>query len=84
MSKAKDEIKKAEERGQPLSKAGVALETAREKLHAKKGDKATAKAFKAASAKVHAERKAAREKRQAEGPPEAAAGDAVVRLGGPA
>lgn len=77
---AKDEAK----RGQPFSKNQEALEDAREKLHAKRGDKATAKAFKQAAAKVHAERKAAREKREAEGPPVTAPGDATVRLGGPA
>jgi hypothetical protein len=84
MSKAKEEAAKAEGRKQPLSKDELALEDAREKLHAKRGDKAAATAFKKAAAKVHEARKAARIQREAEGPPEAAPGDAVVRLGGPA
>jgi len=81
---AKAEIAKAEERKQPLSKDEIALEEARDNLHAKRSDKAAAKAFKKASAKVHEARKVARAKREAEGPPAAAPGDAVVRLGGPA
>jgi hypothetical protein len=85
MGKAADTMAKAEaKRGRPFTKNQVALEDAREKLHAKKGDKAAAKAFKDAARKVHAERKAAREQREAEGPPAAAPGDAVVRLGGQA
>jgi len=79
--KAEDEIAKAKARKQDLTPAAVKLERAREKAQ---GSKAERKAFKAAAAKVHAERQAERRKREAEGPPEAAPGDAVVRLGGAA
>jgi len=84
MSKAKEEIAKAEERKQPLSKDEIALEEAREKFHAKRSDPAASKAFKTAADKVHKARRVDREKREAEGPPVAAPGDATVRLGGPA
>ena len=85
MGKAAEKMRAAEvERGRPFTKNQEALEDAREKLHAKKGDKAAAKAFKDAARKVHEERKAERVKREAEGPPAAAPGDAVVRLGGSA
>ena len=85
MGKAAKAMAEAEaKRGQSFSKAQEALEDAREKLHAKRGDKAVAKAFKDAARKVHAERKAQRQKREAEGPPVTAPGDAAVRLGGPA
>jgi len=82
--KADEEIAKAKARKQDLSPAAVKLERAREKALRPQASKAERKAFRDAQDKVVAERRAERRKREAEGPPEAAPGDAVVRLGGAA
>jgi hypothetical protein len=83
VTKAKEEIAKATERGLELSAAEVKLEEAREKVHAKSASNAERKAFKAAQEKVRAQRVEERMAREAAGPPTPAnPGDAVVRPGG--
>jgi hypothetical protein len=78
---ARDEIAKAAERGQELSRDEVALEQLRDKIHGTGASAADRKAFKRQAAKVAKARTAARVQREAEGPPSPKPGDAVVRPG---
>jgi hypothetical protein len=69
VTKAADEIAKARERGQDLDDDEVALEEAREKLHANPKDREARDEFRDAQLKVHVVRVQRRRRREADGPP---------------
>ena len=82
MSKAKDEIAKATERGIELTKDEVKLEELREKVHKAGATTADRKAYKAQSRRVADARVQSRLERESRGPATPANdGDAVVRIG---
>jgi hypothetical protein len=64
-----DEVDKAHGRGQELTPDEIALEDARDLMHANRGDQGVIDAFKAAQQRVVAARVSERQAREAAGPP---------------